>query len=313
MKQNELYTEINKVIYNLLSSPLVYEKSWLNLNAGLPKNSYSHKMYKGVNLFMLSITSILEGWANNTFMTYKQIHELGGKVKKGSHTTPIYFYDVLFFDKNGQKYPAKDVDIMSEQVKAALGISKRPYLKKFRVFNIVADTENLPEEFYYLPQLQIISPVEINQRAHDILISTGAEVRIAASNSAHYSPQNDIIQLPDLRQFKDTEHFYSVVFHELAHWTGHNTRLNRKNGKEFGDRDYAFEELVAELASAYVCGLLGFQSKITNNAAYIKEWLKALDNEPRFFVKAARKAEEAAAFILKNYEVPQIERFVWAA
>ncbi len=301
MKQTEIFNEINQAITNLLTNPLQFQNSWINISAGLPKNGYSHRTYRGVNTFVLSMLTNTKGWAKSSFLTFQQINKLQGKVKKGERSEAIYFFDFFFKDRSNTHYEKSQVETMSEKVKAALEIEKISYLKRFKVFNVL-QTEGLPEEFYVIPQLVSVSPVELNSKADEILKASGAQIEISPSNRAFYSGDKDKIQLPDLRQFRESEEFYSVVFHELAHWTGHPTRLNRLGKyQSYKDKGYAFEELVAELCAAYLCAVIGYQKQITNNAAYIQSWLAALENENSFFVAAAKKAEEAANYLLKKY------------
>lgn len=307
MKQNEVFTQINNTIIELLKTPLEFHPSWLNLNAGLPNNLKSTKNYKGVNTILLTYFSIKAGWVVNSFLTYNQIHEIGGKVKKGAKSCPIFFYDVLYFDKNNKKYKKADVELMSESVKASLGIRKNPFLKKHHVFNIEL-TEGLPKEVYNIPELQTLSPIERNLKAETLLKSLGADIKEKPSNRAYYNKVEDFIVVPDNRQFENSFEYYSTLFHEVVHWTGNKERLNREFGNSLYSKNYAFEELVAELGAAYLCADIGIQMPITNNAAYIQCWLKALNNEPKFFLRATKKAEEAIKYIdsLSKQELQQV-------
>lgn len=300
MKQNQIFEEVNKSISELLQNPLNFENSWISIKNGLPKNIYNHRQYKGVNIYLLSLCTFNKGFAKPGFLTFKQIKALGGSIKKGERANPIYFFDFFFKDRSNTRYDKTQVQTMSQKVQDALEIEKITFLKRFLVFNVM-QTEGLPGEMYLIPELQNVSPVELNHRAEEILAASGANITVSPSNAAFYNPATDSIQLPDLRQFRETEQFYNVVFHELAHWTGHPSRLNRSEKyTSYKEKGYAFEELVAELTAAYLCATIGFQKTITNNAAYIQSWLEALQNESRFFVAAAKRAEEAAAYILKK-------------
>lgn len=180
------------------------------------------------------------------------------------------------------------------------GIISIPVLKLYRVFN-VAQTEGLDPALYEAEPQEPLQEFEKDERAENLIHSTGANIEITESNRAYYDPIIDKIRLPLREQFKgDTEPFYATALHELGHWTGHEKRLNREFIGVFGDPAYAKEELVAELSSAYCCAALGFSKTITNNAAYIKNWLGVLKQDNKAVIRAANQAQKAADFILEG-------------
>jgi len=127
--------------------------------------------------------------------------------------------------------------------------------------------------------------------------ATGVKI-VHHGHKACYRHEADSIIVPPFETFHSPEDYYSTLLHELAHWTGANTRLDRKNGKRFGDKDYAFEELVAELAACFVGSSLGLRVDIENSAAYLDNWLKGLRNDKRFFLSACSQAQVAADYLL---------------
>ena len=125
---------------------------------------------------------------------------------------------------------------------------------------------------------------------------------MAAFDRACYQPKEDQILMPKKSQFKTQEAFYSTLFHELSHWTGHESRLNRKTGNKFGSRDYAFEELVAEISASFLCCHLGFRYS-TQHSAYVKLWIEVLKKDKTAIFRASSLAQKATEFILNLKEL----------
>ena len=303
MKRNELYQTVTNRIIDLLEAQLAisWDKPWVSLGQdGKPAhNAQSHYVYQGVNQLLLSDTLNCRKYLKNSWLTFLQIKTLGGHVKKKEKASQVYFQKVLFRDKDGKKYEAGEVKGIDKERKKALGIKTIPYLKYYNVFNI-AQTEGLPEEFYYVEPSQEMPPFEKDERAEALLHNTGADIAISERNSAYYLPKEDKIYLPLREQFTGKEEFYETALHECAHWSGHESRLDRDLTGRFGSETYATEDLIAELTSAFLCSYLGFEKVITNNAAYIQSWLTKLRNDHHFIFKASREAEKASEFILEN-------------
>lgn len=139
----------------------------------------------------------------------------------------------------------------------------------------------------------------LDERAENILKTSGATIDIAQRNEAFYRPSEDKIYLPLREQFKSSEGFYKTALHELAHWTGHESRLNRKNINAFGTPSYAREELRAEIAASIISVKLGINTDITNNKAYIQGWIKTLKDEPREILSATRDADKISKYVLQ--------------
>ncbi len=177
-----------------------------------------------------------------------------------------------------------------------------PFLKYYNVFN-VEQFDNLPEQYLVTEIAPSFTEQEKDSKAEEFVNSTGAVIEYKAGNECYYIPATDKIVLCKPEQFKGKEAYYSVLFHELGHWTGHEKRMNRDIRNSFGSQDYAFEELVAEFFSAFVSAQNGFTSKITNNAAYIESWLKAVEGDKKFAFLAASKAQKAANYVSELAEV----------
>ena len=139
------------------------------------------------------------------------------------------------------------------------------------------------------------------KKAEELIKKSQAEISFAPIDRACYQPTEDKILMPKKEQFKTQEGFYSTLFHELSHWTGHKSRLNRKKGNKKGSQDYAFEELIAELSASFICCHLGFEYS-TQHSAYIKDWLEVLKEDKKAIFKASSQAQKATEFILSSWK-----------
>lgn len=195
---------------------------------------------------------------------------------KGEKGTPVFFWKFTTYEdeKTGEKKQSVTV-------------------RTYYVFNI-AQCEGVKTPKAPVPRTE---PERI-AAAEALLAATGANVQFGGSQ-AYYAPGPDVVVLPPRAAFKSVDGFYSTAFHEVGHWTGHPSRLNREFGKRFGDDAYAFEELVAELTTALVCASEGFVNEDRpDHAAYLKHWLGILKGDNRAFITAAGAAQKAADFIL---------------
>lgn len=261
------------------------------------RNAKTQRHYTGINQFLLSLSLLDKGYFKNMWLTFKQTKDLGGHIKKGEKSSPILFYRTAYIDQDKKYYKPETVEAMSPKKQDEIGIRSIPIPKLYRVFN-VAQTEDLDPALYEAEPKEPLQDFEKDERAEQLILSTGAEIEIVESNRAYYVPATDKIRVPLREQFKGTEPFYGTTLHELGHWTGHETRLNRELIGSFGDPAYAKEELVAELTSAFCCAALGFSKTISNNAAYIKNWLGVLKADNKAVVTAASQAQKAADYIL---------------
>ena len=316
MKTNEIYQSVTDTIIELLEDHQAHNftRPWILMgqDGDFARNPSTGKYYRGINQLLLSSMLLKQKYLNNTWMTFKQVSNLGGKVRKGEKSTPIVFYKTVYLGEDKKHVPLSKAKLMSEQERKKNGIKAIPVLKLYRVFNVTSQTEGLDPKYYETKSQDPLQDFIKDDRAEDLIQATGADIEIVESNRAYYDPMADKIRLPLREQFRgQTEPFYSTALHELGHWTGHPTRLNRKGGKVFGDTDYAKEELVAELTSAFCCAALGFSKTISSNAAYIQSWLGALKQDNKAVVRAANQAQKAADYILKDtpYEIetPTVE------
>ena len=245
--------------------------------------------YKGMNVFWLWLVADMCGFASPFWMTYNQARDLGGQVRKGAKSTIAIFY----------KSYTKAID--APEPGGAEEESRR-VLKVYPVFN-ADQVEGLPERFHPAAALEPVEqPVGCGGReaALDAFFAKiPADVRYQG-DSAYYEPVADRITMPPASLFTGYDHFYATLAHELSHWSGHSSRLNRDLKHRFGTAAYAAEELVAELSSAILGAELGLPvAHLDNHASYIDHWLKLLKADDRAILTAAAKAEEASGLLLK--------------
>ena len=280
----DLYKEVTaRILSQLQNGTAPWIKPWsATPGANHPCNAATNRPYSGCNIVLLWIAMQSNAWHLPRFLTYRQAQEVGGNVRKGETGTKVYFVKQLIVkDKNA----AADNDNATRTI---------PMLKEYTVFN-VAQCDGLPD--------RVINPVKITPRNKDerdqvadsFLTSTKADIR-EGNGEAYFVPSKDFISLPAFVAFKNADHFYSTAFHELGHWTGHKTRLDRDLKNRFGSQAYAAEELVAELCSAFLCAEFSVDGNL-QHASYIATWIKLLTDDSRAFFTATSKAQAAADFL----------------
>jgi antirestriction protein ArdC len=276
---NSVYQIITDRILELLDQgTIAWQKPWTS--GGFPKNIVSKKNYQGINLFLLSVMP----YSNPYWLTYKQAKKLGGNVRKGERSTMVVFWS---------SFEKKVLNEVGEQE-----IKKIPVIKYYRVFNI-EQTEGID-----LPDTSTETfehnPIEI---AESIIndMPNAPELTNQDSCRAFYRPSADVVNVPEKQYFTQIAKYYSTMFHELAHSTGHQNRLNRKGITEFaffGTHEYSREELVAEMTASMLCGVTGIENDtIENSAAYIDGWRRKITKDPKLIIQAASQAQKAANFI----------------
>lgn len=297
--QSNLYLTVTNQIIDLLESQkLTWDKPWITLSKDgkRPHNAVSGRMYSGLNQILLSMIQLKFRYPFSGWMTFKQVQDGGGRVVAGSRASSIFHYKLLYSDNLGRKYEPEQILQFSFNEQKELELKKQAILLYYNVFNI-AQTSGLAESFYGLNDQLNLTETAKDVAAEELILSTKARIIHMVSNEACYNYVNDVIFLPERNQFKGKVPYYETVLHELTHWTGHKSRLNRNLKTLFGSEEYAKEELIAELCSAFLCADLGFSMSITNNAAYIQDWIRVLKADARYIFKAIKGAEEAARFI----------------
>ncbi|HEY5825400.1 MAG TPA: zincin-like metallopeptidase domain-containing protein [Cyclobacteriaceae bacterium] len=306
--QSNLYLEVTNQILELLESQkLTWDKPWITLSQDgkRPHNAGSGRTYSGLNQILLSIRQMRFKYPYSGWLTFKQIQDEGGRVVAGNKASSIFHYKLTYYDNKGRKYEPEQILQMSLNEQKSLDLKKQTLLLYYNVFNL-AQTSGLDLSYYALNEQPMLTEVEKDDTAEKLITNTKARIIHVVAKEACYNYLNDVIFLPERNQFKGTVPYYETALHELAHWTGHKSRLDRSLKNVFGSEDYAKEELVAELCSAFLCADLGFSMGIANSAAYIQDWIRILKADSRYIFKAIRGAEDAARFI-HTYSNPASE------
>ena len=278
--KRDLYTEVStRIIEELERGAAPWVKPW-SATAGqnVPQNAVTNRPYSGCNVILLWLARN-RGWPTPRFLTFKQAIEAGGNVRKGEHGTQVYFVKQLQIkDKEGEGADTRLI----------------PVLREYTVFN-VDQCENLPDSVKAGKPMRVRNPDARDAIADEFLRSTCADIR-EGHGEAYYVPSHDFISMPAFEAFKGADHFYNVAFHELTHWTGHKSRLDRDLKRRFGDRAYAAEELIAELGAAFLAAEFSFNGDV-RNAGYIATWIELLKADKRAFFTACNRASKAVDYL----------------
>lgn len=304
-----------------------WKKGWTDgrtAQFGLPQNLVG-RPYTGSNAFLCQIHTTMEHYRMPVYLTIKQIRDAGGMIKKGEHSIPIFKWDLRIKDKDGKKLSESDYRNMTKEEQAECTV--RPYLKVYNEWNI--DQTNLEEvnkEKYDAILKRFKSePIKdevgmYKNKAFDNLLKEQSWVCPIEyekfNESAFYSPKRDQIVVPSKKQFnisntpedvfKDGMEFYGTTIHEMAHSTGHESRLGRDGIvkiDQFGSDQYAKEELVAELTSALIGNAMGFDSRIReNNIAYLQNWIGSLKKDPKFLKSVMSDVNKSSKMVLEHID-----------
>lgn len=256
-----------------------WRKPWSG-TLGRPRNGSSNRPYRGVNAFVLGMVQSIRGYPTGQWFTYNNAKNLGGNVRTGEKGTAAILWKFL---KKTDAKTGKDVTI--------------PMCRSFTVFNH-AQCDGLP---VVEVEASDVAPIVAAQAIVDGMANAPTIV-VAESDAAFYSPASDRVTVPLLSQFSNGASYYAVMFHEMAHATGHESRLKRDGvmaGKGFGSDSYSEEELIAEMTSAFLCAEAGILDEVEENSkAYVANWAAKIGNDPRLVIKAAGAAQRAADHIL---------------
>lgn len=306
-----------------------WHKGWIGGGSmfGLPQN-ISGRTYEGSNAFLLFLHTAENGYKAPVYMTYGQLYKEGAHVLKGEKAVPVFKWGFSIKDKDGKKVTEEEFDNMTDDEKKEC--KRRPFLKIYPEFNI--DQTNMSEvnkekydavvsQFRKTDVPTITDGMYVNKAIDRMLEKQEWVCKIQydkEEKGAYYSPAKDIVVLPTKAQFrihpddpeecfKDGQEYYGTALHEMAHSTGHPSRLDRLKPAAFGSPEYAKEELVAELTSAMVGNTLGFDRRISdNNVAYLQNWTSALRKEPKFIVTVMADVNKASRIIIENIDKQRI-------
>ena len=288
MSKFDIYETVTNLIVERLEAGVIpWHMPWKTASA-IPRNLVSKKPYRGFNFWYL----LSFGFERPYFLSFKQVQDLGGKIKKGSSSFMIVFWKMVEYEKDDE---TKEI----------------PMLRYYRVFHIDdvegIDPDKIPENSAHDHDFDPIASCE-----QLIQFWSDSPVIKLDQKKACYIPSLDEVHMPGARTFFQDEEFYSTIFHELCHSTGHRKRLNRHerfSNLNFASKDYSQEELVAEMGAAYLCGICGIENAtIDNSAAYIQGWLKKLKSDKKFIVMASGLAQKAVDYILDHQDPNPISK-----
>ena len=289
-ERTSLYDEVtNRIISELGAGCFPWVQPWGRpggTSPGLPRNALSSRTYSGVNVLILWGAVIEHGYPSQCWLTFKQACEAGGCVRKGEHGTTVVYADR--FTPEAERERARET---GEEAKAI------PFLKRFTLFN-VAQCDGLRDGLASDPEP--LSEREIVPIAEALIAASGVAVRVGG-DKAYYVPSRDFVAVPPQPAFFDQINYYRTCLHELTHATGHPSRLNRDQTGLFGSKDYAREELIAEMGSAFLCAALGIVPTV-RHADYLGAWLDALREDNRAIFRAASAASKAADWLLARHQ-----------
>jgi len=295
---SKAYKVITDQIIELMeNNQTPWAKPWSMGKLSAQANFISGRPYTGANAFFLAMTSHIEG-KSNFWITFNQIRKAGIKLKKGSKSTAVIGWFNL---KNKNADDEKDTDKKTGKGQETINLRASYY----RVFNI-DDCEQLTDSM--VKKLKDTEPETFEHdpidAAEKVINNMQPKIEFGR-NAAFYVPSKDFIGMVDKERFETIESYYGVLFHELTHWTGHKSRLDRKEiGKKasFGSEEYSEEELCAEMGSVFICSEIGLstESNLRNSSAYIKGWLKFIKSNPKAFVMACQRAQKACDYALQR-------------
>src|SRR6266478_978939 len=268
----EIVTE--SIIKQLESGVAPWRKPW---RTEPPANLVSKKEYRGINIFLLAS----QGYGSRYWITYRQAQALGGSVKKGQHGSKVVFWKIDEYGKENKET-------------GETGNRKSVLLRYYTVFNLEqCEGIKSPEPHRVIPSIE---------QCETIVNCMPNRPSFEQDSRAFYQPSTDTVGMPARSAFESAEKYYSTLFHELTHSTGHPCRVGREGIMEhnpFGSEDYSKEELVAEMGAAMLCGVAGIESRtLDNSASYLQSWINRLRSNSRLIVSAASQAQKAADYIL---------------
>ncbi|KFB95519.1 antirestriction protein [Trabulsiella guamensis ATCC 49490] len=247
------------------------------LVSGIPSNYTTHEAYSGINIMLLWSSAAQQGFQDSRWMTYNQAKSIGAQVRKGERGTMAVFYKTL--EKENEFGDTEHI----------------PMLKHFTLFN-AEQIDGLPSGDDIQPEDNTDTPFDPLPQAEALFTRSGADITERGQH-AFFRPDTDRIYLPERHLFSRAEDFYATGLHELVHWSGHRNRLNREMKGRFGTEKYAFEEMIAELGSAFLMADMGISGDV-QHASYIASWLKKLRDDKRYIFRAASAASKAHRYLM---------------
>jgi len=282
-----LYAEItDKIIAELEAGRVPWVQPWgtaaAKASLAMPQNALTERRYSGINVLILWGAVIEHGFTGQSWLTFRQALGLGGHVRKGERGTTVVYADRFIPEDERQR--ARDTGEDAQAI---------PFLKRFTVFN-TDQCEGLPDDIATAAPPP--PPGSIEPQVEALIKATAIDFRVGG-NRAFYAPVEDYVQVPPPGAYFEPINWHRTALHELAHACGAAHRLKRDLSGSFGSKKYAFEEIIAEISSAYLCATLGIVPSV-RHADYVGSWLEVLREDDRAIVRAASAASKCADYLL---------------
>lgn len=288
MSRKDMYQEVTNIIIEALENNVrPWVQPWGNGPALSMPLRHNGEPYNGINILILWAAAQKKGYSSPYWMTFKQAKELGGHVKKGEKASPVFYAGKLKIEDD-EPTPGAVIEDGEKFIH---------YMKSYAVFN-VAQIEGLPDRYTPAP-LPVIEAEDMRREpaAEMFIRNTGADIR-SGYNRAYFDPLADYIALPGFDSFKSAHGYYSTAFHELAHWTGHKSRLDRLESCARRSKEYGFEELIAEISAAFLCVGHGINTDFEGqHVSYIQAWIQLFKDDKKAIFRAASAAQKAADYL----------------
>ena len=293
--KRDLYSEVtNKIIALLEKGVAPWRQTWSAY--GQARNFITNHEYQGINRLLLNNTP----YPIPYFLTYNQVKQLNGSIKKGAKADQAYFFTIYYKDATGKVISFEEAQVLKSQGEA---FTTFRLLKYFNLFNI-ANVEGVE---FHIPKVELKAHEQI-AKCETIMqhMPNAPQVKCINANEAYYNPKLDFINMPAIAQFTSAAEYYVTLFHEAVHATGHQSRLSRKGivqANKFGSVPYSEEEIIAEMGAAFLSAEAGinYEEIVENNVAYLQGWLDKLRTDNKFILKVAAQAQQATRYILNTY------------
>lgn len=288
-KPRDLYQEAtDKIVGALEAGAAPWVCPWRrDADGGRPRDGASGHIYRGINILLTGMA----GYASSRWYTFKQAQGLGGHVRRGEKGSQVVYW--TFIDAKAERAGNDDAGPVAAR--------RIPILKCYTIFNAaqIAWSQGSKHAVHQGADNQVLDlDGDDHGAARTLVEATGAEIH-HGGDRAYYAPAGDFIRVPDEHRFEKAGDYYATVLHELAHWTGHESRLARDLTGRFGSEAYAAEELVAELAAAFMCAEVLVAGRL-QHAEYIASWIKVLKGDKRAIFTASRMAQNAADYLTRR-------------
>ena len=285
--KRSIYERItDAIVVDLEQGVAPWVKPWNGSADPVPHNAATRRAYRGINHLLLGMRCYADGYRTNGWLTFRQAQERGGTVRRGEKGTTVVLFKPL------------------DQDEASVSSFSKPraVIRAFTVFNI-DQTEGLDD---LVPTADAPIPWDPHESAECVIDQSGADIRHQGFQ-AFYASSRDCVYLPERSSFPSSDGYYATALHELSHWTGHKSRLNRDFSGRFGSEAYAVEELIAELSAAFLSAHCRIPGQL-QHSNYIASWLKVLNSDKRAIFMAAAQAQKAADYLLKPMGQPEVSQ-----